>query len=100
MKLDVATDDLGDPASATPFMLLTTKEGYLVRTAWVSSAGTQRASFSWGKSTIHLGQHPIARQLRAIGLEDYYSIGQVWSVHVQATLPRGLCQQLPTAGAN
>ncbi len=98
LNLEVATDDHPDPTPASSLMLLTTKEGYLVRTAWVATEGTEYASFSHGKSTVHLGQHPIARQLRAIGLELYYSIGQVWSEHVKSGLPRGMCQELPALG--
>ncbi len=100
LKLDVATDDLVGPTSAARMMCLTTKEGYLVRTAWAPTAGTQYARFRWGKSTIHLGQHPIARQLREIGLGTYSSIGQVWSERVQSAIPRGMCQLLPLAGSN
>ncbi len=98
LKLDVAADDLVGPKPASSLMLMTTKEGYLVRTAWDSTGGTEYVSFSQGKSAIHLGQHPIARQLRAIGVEDFYSIGQVWAQHVQSALPRGMCQQLPPLG--
>ncbi len=100
MKLDVSTDDVVVPTSPTRLMFLTSKDGYLVRTAWDPTSGTEYKSFSQGRSTIHLGQHPIARQLRKMGVEMYYSIGQVWSEHVQSTLPRGMCQQLPSAGSN
>ncbi len=98
MKLDVATNDLVGPTSATSILCLTTKEGYLVRTAWVPTAGTEYRSLSMCKSTIHLGQHAIARQLRDLGLEASYSIGQIWAEDVQSTLPRGMCQPLPPAG--
>ncbi len=100
LKLDVATDEPVAATEPTHLMYLTSKDGYLVRTPWAPTGGTEHVSYSQGKSTIHLGQHPIARQLRELGLEMSSSIGQVWNEHVQSTLPRGMCEQLPTAGSN
>ncbi len=99
LKLEVATDDAVVPTFPARLMFLTSKDGYLVRTPWEPTGGTEYFSLGQGKSTIHLGQHPIARQLRAMGVEKYFSIGQVWNEHVQSTLPRGMCEPLPAAGS-
>ncbi len=93
MKLEVAADDF-TPAPAARIMMLTTKEGYLVRTAWVAT-GSAYFSPSVGKSTLKLGNHPLAQQLRAIGVGEYVSIGQFRGEHLQAEIDVGTCEPLP-----
>ncbi len=93
MKLEVAADDFTQ-VPAVRLMMLSTKEGYLVRTPWVAS-GTAYFSPSVGKSTIKLGNHPLAQQLRAIGVDGCLSISQSRGEHLQAEIDMGFCEPLP-----
>ncbi len=95
MKVQVDTTDLL-PSPPSPTMSLSTKDGYLVRVPYAPS-GSQAASFSIGKVTITLGNHPIARQLQAIGIGEYPSIGQIVGKHQQSILPAGICEFLGPA---
>ncbi len=83
------------PEPFPPVINLHTKEAYLVRAPATATAGTRTASWTIGESTLKLGEHPIAQQLRAIGLGKYPSIGQTRTKHMQATLEKGTCEPLP-----
>ncbi len=88
------------PAPFPAVINLHTKEGYLVRATGIPTAGTRTASWTIGQSALKLGQHPIAQQLRAIGVGAYPSIGQTWTKHMQTTMERGTCEPLPGPSSN
>ncbi len=94
MKLEVAAENFTQGPPTTGIMMLSTKEGFLVRTPWVAS-GTFYFSSSVGTSTLKLGNHPVARQLRAIGVGEFLSIAQMRGEHQQAELDAGTCEPLP-----
>lgn len=93
MSLEVSTEGMV-PMSSGPVLMVSTKDGYLVRARWVMS-GSQYVSWTSGASTITLGEnHPIALQLQAIGVGMYPSIGQFRGEHLQGTLYAGTCAPL------
>lgn len=94
MKLEVPTGDM-IPMAPSPIFMVCIKGSYFVRAPFLLT-GTQNMSVSIGTSTIRLGENdPIARQLRAIGLETCPSIGAFHGAHMQATLYAGSCSPLP-----
>ncbi len=94
MKLELPTEDMVAMAPS-PIFMVCIKDGYYVRAPFVLT-GTQYMSFGVGTSAIKLGENdPVARQLRAIGLEMCPSIGAFHGVHLQGTLYAGSCSLLP-----
>ncbi len=99
MKMEVDTSDMV-PAPFPPIVTVSSKDGYLVRAPMYATAGTRVESGTIGASTLKLGEHPIAQQLRAIGLGMYPSIWQTRSWHMQVTMEAGTCEPLPGLSSN
>lgn len=101
MKMDVGTEDMIlVPPAPDPTLLQSTKEGYLTRARMIGTPEIRYVSWTHGTSTLKLGEHPIAQQLRAIGLGEYPSVMQIWSKHMPGTLERGNCTPLPDPNSN
>ena len=73
MKMEMSTEDMTlSTVPEPPLILENTKEGYLTR-AHITTTGTtviRYTSFAPGMCTLKFGPHPIAQQLRAIGLRS------------------------------
>ncbi len=96
MELEMSTEDMVEAPFPPPAIMQCTKQGYLTRAVMLPNAAEIRyASWTPGTSTLRLGQHPIAQDLRAIGLGEFPSIGQIWTKHMQGTLFRGTCEPMP-----
>ncbi len=82
--------------TATPtshLVFLSVKDDYLVRTR--SDVTGDEYAYGPGRATIKLGHHPIAEQLRSLGLESAPAMAASWAPHVTNQLDRGYCTPLP-----
>ncbi len=99
-SVEMSIQDLA-PQPTPPMVILSTKEGFLTRAVFFPTAESHDGSWTIGGSTVRLGHHPIAQQLRAMGLGEFPSIGQVVrSKYTDVRLERGSCSPLPGLGSN
>ncbi len=89
MKLEVAIPT--DVVSPTNVMLLSTKDGYLVRSP---SAPEGETFGGTGGATLQLGDHPFARTLAALGVGQYPAVLTSYTPHGKSVLVRPFCQPL------
>ncbi len=82
-----------EAAPTLPLVFLSVKDGYLVRTP-VYNTGDEYV-YGPDRATIKLGHHPIAEELRSLGLESAPAIAASWIPHGKSQLDRGYCTPLP-----
>ena len=98
MKVEIQSKYLTMPNPTNPINkleILTVKDGYLLRTAWVQHGDYFTNTANQSEVTLKLGDHPMAQQLRDLGVGSYPSMGQYWAPTIAVALDRGVCTPLP-----